>query len=642
MLLKQRLTLLLLFLLAGRSFGQQEQSGDVATLLAAAQQAQSSNNYAAAASDYEQAVKLRPDIPELQANLGLMQHEAGNYPEAIRSFQEALRLKPSLYVPNLFLGVDYLHAGKPKEAIPLLLKAEKMNPNDPLSPLTLGRAYNSLGDYAPAIREFSRTLRIDPKQSSAWFDMGIAQLDQVENESRTMTTHYADSSYARALFAESLVKQSRYNQAAGLYKDALASTDQPPCLRSEAGFLDLKQGDTQGAELQLTAERTQHPECEMAVLGEARLRIDAGSNQDALKLLQQLWTVDHGFLDVNAPQLLDGASPEHAQSFLNTVTQQQSTGTTDGAFYAALKHSIENSEITNEEVATSASAHATTRNEARQAYLAGHYGRCASLLKNNLKAGDEATLEMLAACSFFTGDYALTSAAAHTLETLPSHPEAHALYWSIKANEKLAFGSLDRFQQLEPNSARSHILIGDIYRQRERYDDAQAEYAKALALSPNDPAALLGLASAYFGNANAAKTIEIAQQALLQSPDDPEINLLMGEALSSQHKFTDAEPYLLKALNAKPQMLPHVHALLGAAYASDGKTEDAIRELKLGIASDENGSVHYQLARLYNKIGDHADAAIAIQQTKALQRKRREGAVIAIQDTQPPSPDNAP
>ena len=641
--MKRCIILLLSLLLAGYSFGQQDHSSELASLLAAAQQAQAANNYTAAAADYEQALKLRPDIPELRANLGLMQHESGNYPEAIRSFQEALRLKPSLYVPNLFLGVDYLHAGKAKEAIPLLLKAEKMNPNDFLPSLTLGRAYNSLGEYASAVREFSRTLRIDSKQSSAWFDMGIAQLNQVENDSRTMTSHYADNSYAKALFAESLVKQSRYNEAAGLYKDVLAATDQPPCLRSEAGFLDLKQDDTQAAELQFATERSQHPECEMAVVGEARLRIDAGSNRDALKLLQQLWFVDHGFLAANAPQLFDGMAPEYVRTFLNAVAQQQSTGNANPELYGALTHAIENSEITSEEVAgTPASADATTQNEAKQAYLAGRYGRCASLLSSSLNSGHEATLEMLAACSFFTGDYALTSAAAHALETLPSHPETHALYWSIKANEKLAFESLDRFQQLEPNSARSHILIGDIYRQRERYDDAQAEYAKALALSPNDPAALLGLASAYFGNANIAKTIEIAQQALLQSPDDPEINLLMGEALSSQHRYTDAEPFLLKTLNAKPQMLPHIHALLGTAYASDGKTEDAIRELKLGVESDQDGSVHYQLARLYSKIGDRADAAIAIQQTKVLQQKRREGAAIAIQDTQPSSPDNAP
>lgn len=642
--LKRFLTLCLFILLAGRLFGQQDQSSDLASLLAAAQQAQAANNYTAAVTDYEQAVKLRPDIPELQANLGLMQHEAGHYPEAIQSFQKALRLKPSLYVPNLFLGIDYVQTGKAKEAITLLLKAEKMNAGDPLPSLTLGRAYSSLGEYALAIQEFRRSLLINPKQGSAWFDMGIAELNQVEGDSLSMTGKYGNSSYAKALFAESLAEQSRYNQAAGLYKDILAASDQPPCMRSEAGFLDLKQGDAHDAELEFKTERSQHPECELAVLGEARLRMGAGSDQDALQLLHQVWTADHGFLDANAPQLVDGMSPDHAQNFLTIVTQEQSTGNVDREFYAALTSGIENNGGTVQEVAIGApaSVHATTRSEAEQDYLAGHYRHCATLLKGSLKSANAAALETLAACSFFTGDYALTSDAARALESLPSHPEAQALYWSIQANERLAFESLDRFQAIEPNSARSHILLGDIYRQRERYDDAQKEYAKALALSPNDPAGLLGLASAYYGNANVTKTIEIAQQALLQSPDDPETNLLMGEALSSQHKFDDAEPYLQKALNAKPQILPHVHALLGEAYASDGKTQDAIRELKLGAESDQDGSVHYQLARLYNRTGDRVDAAAAIQQMKVLQQKRREGAVIAIEDSHSTSLEGQP
>jgi len=89
-------------------------------------------------------------------------------------------------------------------------------------------------------------------------------------------------------------------------------------------------------------------------------------------------------------------------------------------------------------------------------------------------------------------------------------------------------------------------------------------------------------------------------------------------------------------------MLPHVHALLGEAYAADGKMQDALRELKLGADSDQDGSIHYQLARLYGRLGDTADAATAIQQMKVLQQKRREGAVIAVQDSHPASADDVP
>src|SRR5271156_144341 len=58
-------------------FGQQPASR-FESLVASAQQAQAANDYAAAANDYAQAVKIRADIPELWANLGLMEQEVGD------------------------------------------------------------------------------------------------------------------------------------------------------------------------------------------------------------------------------------------------------------------------------------------------------------------------------------------------------------------------------------------------------------------------------------------------------------------------------------------------------------------------------------------------------------------------------------
>ena len=110
----------------------------------------------------------------------------------------------------------------------------------------------------------------------------------------------------------------------------------------------------------------------------------------------------------------------------------------------------------------------------------------------------------------------------------------------------------------------------------------------------------------------------------------------------TQHMFPDAEPFLLKSLNAKPQMLPHVHALLGEVYAASGKTQEAIRELKLGLVSDQDGSLHYQLARLYTKVGDKPNADAAFAEVKVLQQQRREAAVVAVEDSHPAKLDDGP
>jgi predicted Zn-dependent protease len=210
------------------------------------------------------------------------------------------------------------------------------------------------------------------------------------------------------------------------------------------------------------------------------------------------------------------------------------------------------------------------------------------------------------------------------------------LYWSIKANEKLALQALDRFQHIAPDSAKTHLLLGDMDRQRQHYDEAILEYKQALTMVPNDPAALQGLASAYLLNDKYDDTVTTAASALAQRPRDPELNLLMGEALVAQRKYEQAEAFLNKSLSVKPQQLPHVHALLGKVYAATGRTSEAIANLKLGLEADEDGSIHYQLARLYRQVGDLSEASEAMEQSKALLAARRVRATVALQDTPPP------
>ncbi len=632
------LLLLPLLVMPKFGFGQQGQDTAFESLVANAQKAQAANDFAASANNYKQAIKLRQDIPELWANLGLMQHESQDYAGAVQSFRQALRLKPSLYVPQLFLGVDSMRMGDAKEAIPYLLKAETMNDKDSLPPLTLGRAYSSQGKFLLAARAYERAIHLDSGKSSAWFGLGIARLDQVEEDARRVTEENQSSPYAKTLYAESLVKQARYNEAADIYKSALAMRPQPPCIHAELGLLLLKQRDTAGAEAEFQTERQSDPGCSLAILGQARLRLDAGSNNEALKLLKDLWARDRGFFTSSASVLLDSVDQARALAFQQFLVQDDSVGALAPDLSSFLS-SLFSGQST--QLQSSLPSSDAMRRTAQESYFSGRYAQCASRSEESLKTKNAASLQMLAMCAYFTGSYDLASNAAEQLAALSSHSLA-ALYWSIKANEHLAFSALEKFQQIEPNSSRTHLLLGDIYRQRTRFEDAEVEYQNALTITPNDPAALIGLASAYFGNGDVEKTKETAQLALNQTPDDPELNLLMAEALISIYRFDDAEPFLLKALNAKPQMLPHVHALLGEVYGHDGKTQQAIDQILLGIQTDEDGSLHYQLARLYRSSGDTKAAATAIEQMKVIKQQRRNRAVMDTRDSHASTLDDSP
>src|SRR5271156_3986682 len=163
----QSITLFLVWIMAAGAFAQSNDKPDsFDDLLLAARQAQGNKDYASAAGYYRRAVLLRGNIPELWANLGLMQDATSSYSEAIASFQKAERLEPSLYVPNLFLGIDYLHLSRPHDAISFLLKAETLNPSDPQASITLGRAYLSLSNFDAARSAYQRALTLDPGNAS--------------------------------------------------------------------------------------------------------------------------------------------------------------------------------------------------------------------------------------------------------------------------------------------------------------------------------------------------------------------------------------------------------------------------------------------------------------------------------------------
>lgn len=622
---------LLLMLLGGSmvGFARQQPSGSLESLFAAAQRAQASGDYATAVSDYTQAAKMRPDLAIIWANLGLSQQEAGNFPAAIDAFQRANRLDPALYVPNLFLGIDLAHTGKALQAVPFLTKAENINPTDAQAPLALGRAWISARVYNKAIPALDHALRLNPELGTAWFDLGIAQLDEVEADALTISEEDQHSPFAGALYAESLVKQARFAEAASLYRTLLDAPSQPPCLHSELGFALIRNHDEAAAGAAFAADRAAHPECSLALLGQARMDADNGDAKDAFSLLGQLWQRDRGFFACNAGTLFDGMPAGQQSAFLAEWTDSDRNPGPEELRQDLLKAFSAAGECPSgiSGGGVSSASHRT----AQEDYASGQFAACAHALQTEPAPRTPARLRLLAACSFLTGDNEAAAREAAALRNREPH-SVEAMYWSIRANERLAFEALTRFEQLEPDSVRSHVLLGDIYEQLERYDTAEAEYKKALAVSPSNEAAMLGLANAYLNNYNPQGALSVARDALVRAPDDPELNLVVAQALMNQHAFAQAEPYLQKSLKAKPQMLPRIHALIGKVYAETGRTQAAIEQLKLGASSDEDGSVQYLLAHLYLKLGDRKQALAALARMETIKRQRAARGMKGVED----------
>ena len=82
--------------------------------------------------------------------------------------------------------------------------------------------------------------------------------------------------------------------------------------------------------------------------------------------------------------------------------------------------------------------------------------------------------------------------------------------------------------------------------------------------------------------------------------------------LLAQEQPERAIPFLETAVRLGPgQVQPH--GALGRAYALVGRAADAIPHLKEALSADTDGSLHYQLARSYQAIGQTQQAQLALR-----------------------------
>jgi tetratricopeptide (TPR) repeat protein len=207
------------------------------------------------------------------------------------------------------------------------------------------------------------------------------------------------------------------------------------------------------------------------------------------------------------------------------------------------------------------------------------------------------------------------------------------LYWETKSAQKLASEALERASKMDSGSPKLHVLLGDLYRQRNLFPDAEHEYQKALTLAPNDIGALFGLSLALLADNQLDQAFNVAQTALQNNVNDPELNAVMGEILYARNDLSGAEAYLNKSLNTKPEYVSHVHALLGSVYAKTNRTQEAIAELKLALSDDKDGHIHYQIGRLYLKVGYRNLADEAFEISNRLRSEGLNRAAVSMKQT---------
>lgn len=216
--------------------------------------------------------------------------------------------------------------------------------------------------------------------------------------------------------------------------------------------------------------------------------------------------------------------------------------------------------------------------------------------------------------------------AGHDLQaiTLPAgvKPSAEALFWQAKAANELALQAFFRLGQLPP-SVESHRLQAEIFRGQNQHLESVKEWQAAQALTPSDPQWPREIAMSYFMGLDYKNALEQAQQVLAVDPQSAQMNFVAGDSLVRLEEAEKAVPFLEAALKADPEMLP-ANASLGLALIRMGQSSAATPHLEKSLPLDDDGSLHYQLARAYQAAGQAEKARTTMEQYQEIIKRNQE------------------
>jgi len=194
-----------------------------------------------------------------------------------------------------------------------------------------------------------------------------------------------------------------------------------------------------------------------------------------------------------------------------------------------------------------------------------------------------------------------------------------AFYWKSQAYNQLALAALSQLANLPP-SIEVHRLRAEVNRNLGRHWDSVAELKKALQLDPNNILLKQELAISQYLNRDYDGSRALAVELLEDLPSSARLYFIVGDGYLYQQEAEKAVPYLEKAIEIDSEYVA-AHSSLGRALMTLGKAEQAIPHLLKSLPLDQNGDLHYQLARAYQRAGQRDAARQTLQKYQELRRQ---------------------
>jgi tetratricopeptide (TPR) repeat protein len=550
----------------------------MAQRLEAAQRAERAQDYAAASREYEEILKLQPNLPLIRQSLAITYHLQNRYPEAISEFQRALRLDSTLWGACLFLGMDYYKINQFALAIQPLEKSISLNAKmaEPEARFWLGTAYSALNRQEDAVRELRRDLELRPKDVDVLYSLTLAYDQSAAAVFERLGQIEPRSAAVSILQAERLMEENRADLAGLEYRNAVR-------LRPDfAGWIPALAPASGDSDVTISSSDAR------ANLELAALFSGVGDDKDSVAILENL--AGQKGADEKASDLV-----ATAKARLQAIHHQPATTRTEGSQEVLGGIELLRQGRPREAETPLSQASAKNPNPYLRLYLIRAYS----------EAGD---------CILAENDI------RKLLFVEPKNIDAlHLLGRNYKRQAEAA---LRQMIEIDADAYGVHELLGRQHEERTEFDLAIREYKAALSKRPDAGGVRYEIGNVYRKMSQYDQAEHWLTEEIKRNPYHGLAQYRLGSIYIEQGNPDEAISHLELALRSHPR-LTDARLDLGRAYTAKGRYEEAIAALRqVVVAEPDNDRVHYLLSSAYSKQGKRQEAQTELATYQRLTRRR--------------------
>jgi tetratricopeptide (TPR) repeat protein len=207
------------------------------------------------------------------------------------------------------------------------------------------------------------------------------------------------------------------------------------------------------------------------------------------------------------------------------------------------------------------------------------------------------------------------------LRTLVAHnpKDQDAWYLLGKTYLQLSEAALGKINQIDPNSALSQEVAGEVMQSMGNSEGALGAYKKAVEIAPHEPGTHEHLADEYWTLGKWESARDEFQAELANDPNNCQARWKMANSVLSMHGPADQALKELNTVIEQCSDLMQARVDRGRALISLGQAADALPDLLMAEkANPDEPTIHFYLANAYRTQGRADDSHNEMQTYKKL------------------------